>query len=272
MPDPIRAAIVDDEPIARRSIRILLDADPDIEVVGEGGDGPAAVRLLRDVPIDLLFLDVQMPGMSGFDVLRALESEALPMIIFVTAHDQYAIRAFDSAALDYLLKPFDDRRFAAALERAKRRLRQVGDSRLLRGIAELLETSGSGTGEDAKVPAPPDRRYLERLMVREDGRVLVLPADRIDWLEAADYYVRIHLGRQTHLVRESLGRLETKLDPERFVRIHRSTMVNLERVRELQPWFQGACVVILTDGTRLKLSRARKERVEARLQGLRVRG
>jgi two-component system LytT family response regulator len=264
---PIRTVIVDDEPMARRSIRVLLEADPEVEVVGESASGAEAVELLHGAPVDLMFLDVQMPGMSGFDVLRALGKEGMPAIVFVTAHDRYVIQAFDAAALDYLLKPFDNGRFAAALDRAKRRVRQAGDSRMLRNIAEMLAGVEPATSEGELGPAGGQGAYLERLMAREDGRVVVLRTDQVDWLEAADYYVRVHLGPKAHLVRESLTSLESKLDPSRFVRIHRSTMVNVDRVRELQPWFQGAYVVILVDGTRLKLSRARRARVEALLQG-----
>jgi len=262
----IRAAVVDDEPMARRSIRILLEADPEIEVVGESGSGPEAVQLLHAVPVDLVFLDVQMPGMSGFEVLRALDPGDMPVIVFVTAHDEYAIQAFDAAAVDYLLKPFDNGRFAAALDRAKQRLRQAGDSRVLRSITELLGGSDSPVPEDDPGQISDRGRHLERLMVREDGRLLVLRTELIDWLEAADYYVRVHVGPRVHLVRETLSSLESRLDPRVFVRIHRSTMVNLDRVRELQPYFQGAYVVILVDGTRLRLSRARRARVEALLQ------
>ena len=264
MTAPIRTIIVDDEPVARRSIRILLEADPEVEVVGESGTGAEALRLLRAAGVDLMFLDVQMPGVGGFDLLRALHPEEIPAIIFVTAHDRYAVQAFEAAALDYLLKPFDDGRFTTALARAKQRLRQAGDNRILRGISELL-----GGGEPGGTESTPGRKpggFLERVMARETDRVLVLPVERIDWLEAADYYVRVHIGPKSHLVRESLASLEDRLDPRKFVRIHRSTIVNLDRVLELQPWFQGAYVVILTDGTKLKLSRARRPRVEALLR------
>ena len=262
----IRAIIVDDEPMARRSIRILLEADPEVEVVGESASGAEAIELLHAIPVDLMFLDVQMPGVSGFDVLRALGPESMPAIVFVTAHDRYAIQAFDAAALDYLLKPFDNGRFGAALQRAKRRVRQAGDSRVLRSITDLLAGVAPAMPNEESGPAVSQGGHLERLMAREDGRVLVLRTEQIDWLEAADYYVRVHLGHKAHLVRESLTSLESRLDPSAFVRIHRSTMVNVDRVRELQPWFQGAYVVILADGTRLKLSRARRARVEALLQ------
>ena len=242
----IRCLIVDDEPAARGALRSLLDQEPDIEIVGELADGESALRFLRKVSPDLLFLDIQMPEMDGFEVLRQLESSQLPVIVFVTAYDQYALRAFDSEAVDYLLKPFSDERFHQALARARR---QVGNGRIgslseeLRRL--LLKTAPSD------VPG----EYLTRLLIKADGRIAVVPLTEVDWLEADGDVVKVHAGRNTYELRETMKEIESKLDPTRFVRIHRSTMLSVERIRELQPWFKGDYVVVLRDGTKLKLSR-----------------
>jgi two-component system LytT family response regulator len=245
----IRALIVDDEPLARERIRHLLRGVSDVQVVGECRDGPAAVEAVRTAGPDLMFLDVQMPEMDGFEVLRLLEPGEIPAVVFVTAYDRYAIEAFEVRALDYLLKPFDRDRFLKTLQRVREHLRTRG---------------GAGAGELhallRDLPARPGRS--ERLVVRSGGRIVFLPVAEIDWIEAADNYVRLHAGKQVHVMRETLQRLESTLDPERFVRIHRSTMVNLERVRELQPWFHGEYVLILTDGTRLTTGRAHRARLD----------
>jgi two-component system, LytTR family, response regulator len=259
-----RALIVDDEPLARQNIRLLLEADPEVEIVGEAGDGAAAVRAVRRLSPDLLFLDIQMPEMNGFDVLAALDAERMPAVVFVTAYDQYAVRAFEVHALDYLLKPFDDARFERALRRAKAQLSQREIGRLSQRLLALLED------RDANARAPgaasarttPPTNYLTRLLVKSAGRVFFLKADEIDWVEAADYYVKLHVGRKGHLLRESMSELEARLDPQKFLRIHRSTIVNLDRVREMHPLFGGEYAVVLHDGTELKLSRSRREQLQ----------
>jgi two-component system LytT family response regulator len=249
----IRTVIVDDEPLARQRLRRLLEADPDIAIVGESGDGQQAVADLQELRPDLAFLDVQMPVLDGFGVLQALEGMPLPVVIFVTAHDRYALKAFEVHALDYLLKPYDKARFAVALERAKLQVRQGSAATLNDRLQELLQ------GVPARRPGP------ERLMVKSGGRIYFVRIEDIDWIEAAANYVRLHVGKEDHLLRESMSGLEKKLDPARFVRIHRSTIVNLERIRELQPAFHGDYVVILRDGTELALSRGCREKLETSL-------
>jgi two-component system LytT family response regulator len=249
----IRTLIVDDEPLARQRLRALLDGDPDIEVVGECGDGKQAVAEVRRLRPDLLFVDVQMPVLDGFGVLEALAGGAMPVVIFVTAHDRYALKAFEVHALDYLLKPFDRARFAAALARAKTQVQQGLAGALDERLLDLLQS------------LPNHRRVPERLIVKSGGRVTFVPSADIDWVEAAGNYVRLHVGREDHLLRESMSGLEEKLDPKRFVRIHRSTIVNVERIRELQPVFHGDYVIVLKDGTELPLSRGYRDNLESAL-------
>jgi two-component system LytT family response regulator len=254
----LAALIVDDEPAARGAIRTLLADDPDVEVVGECGDGRAALQALRDLEPDLLFLDVQMPEMDGLSVLRQADPARLPVVVFVTAYDQYALQAFDVHAVDYLLKPFDDARFRQAVARAKHQARQGQLGALSRQLRALLDAGGAA-------PAPGGGRYLKRLTIKSGGRVSIVAIRDIDWIEAEGDYVKIHAGRSWHLLRETMKRLETEFDPATFVRIHRSTMVNVERIKELQPYFRGEYVVILQDGTKLKLSRGYKSQLEAAL-------
>jgi len=245
----IRTLIVDDEPLARQRLRRLLEADPDITLLGESGDGQQALADLRNLRPDLVFLDVQMPVLDGFGVLQALAGSSLPVVIFVTAHDRYALKAFEVHALDYLLKPFDKARFGSALEHAKTQVRQGTAAALDERLQELLQTV------QARRPGP------ERLIVRSAGRIFFVRIEDIDWIEAAGNYVCLHVGKEEHLLRESLTALEKKLDPARFVRIHRSTIVNLERVRELQPVFHGDYVLILQDGRELAVSRGFRDRL-----------
>jgi two-component system LytT family response regulator len=271
----IRTLIVDDEPLARQRVRKLLEADSDISILGECSDGKQAVAELRKLRPDLVFLDVQMPVLDGFGVLQSLVGTEMPVVIFVTAHDRYALKAFEVHALDYLLKPFDKARFGAALERAKAQVRQgsavaLGDrlEKLLQTLApphlQPLAFKGREETENplpraAKVDAG---RRLERLMVKSDGRIYFVRIDDVDWIEAAANYVRMHVGKENHLLRETLTALEMKLDPARFVRIHRSTIVNLERIRELQPAFHGDYVIILLDGTELAVSRGFRDNLK----------
>ena len=252
----IKAIIVDDEPLARRNLRVLLRNDPDIELIKECSNGAEAVVSIRAVAPDLVFLDVQMPEMDGFEALEHLAGEPLPVIIFVTAYDQYALKAFEVSALDYLLKPFDDARFHKALAQAKRQIEQQDASELGKKLLTLLGT------REAKADTP---RYITRLMVKTAGRVLFLRIDEIDWIEAYDNYVRLHLSGKAHLLRQTMNELEAALNPEQFARIHRSTIVNLDRIKEMYPHFNGDYLVRLHDGTELKLSRSRKEWLEQRL-------
>lgn len=264
---PIRMLVVDDERIARQSLCAMLSTDPEVEVVGQCASGSLAVEALRQQPVDVLFLDVQMNGMDGFQVLRELGRERSFAVIFVTAHDAYALKAFEVHALDYLLKPFDDERFSRVLARAKEHVRGSRIQRAALQLAGLLGTSAASPPAPAAPPAPAPAapRYAERLVLKDVGRVAFLPVSEVDWLEAEDYYIQAHAGEQTHLIRQTLREMETQLDPRRFVRIHRSTIVNVQRVKELRPLFHGEYQVILRDGTSLKLSRGYRERLDALL-------
>jgi two-component system LytT family response regulator len=253
---PIRTLIVDDEPAARDGMRHLLTADPEIVLAGECANGREAAAAIRDTAPDLVFLDVQMPELDGFGVLREVGVERAPMVVFVTAFDQYALRAFDVHAIDYLLKPFTDDRFRQSLDRAKQQVRQGRLGDLSSKLAALL---------DHDEPAPVRQPYLDRLVVKSGGKVTLLPVGEIEWIDAEGDYVRIHVGKTWHLLRETMKNLEDQLDSARFVRIHRSTIVNLEKVKELQPFFRGEYVVVLHNGTTLKLSRGYRDNLEARL-------
>ncbi|HWA86854.1 MAG TPA: LytTR family DNA-binding domain-containing protein [Opitutus sp.] len=258
--DRIRTIVVDDEPVARRGVRLLLDRDPEIEVAGEAGSGAEAVELIARVRPELAFLDVQMPGCDGFEVLGGVEAAATPVVVFVTAYDEHALRAFEVNAVDYLLKPFDDARFASALARAKQAVRrrpvEMVDARLRQLLTYLKNTPAvAGTTENA-----------ERILVKSSGEIFFLKADEIDWIEAEGDYMKFHVAGKTHLMRETMARLEARLDPKKFVRIHRSTIVNIDRMRKLSPSFAGEYAVVLQDGTKLKLSRGYHERIAALLK------
>jgi two-component system, LytTR family, response regulator len=260
MMKPIRALIVDDEVLARRRIRNLLRGRVDFAVVGECANGHEALSAIRRHAPDLVFLDVQMPDLDGFGALEELTADELPVIIFVTAYDQYAVRAFEFHALDYLLKPFDDERFEKTLEWARAQLEQQRFRQLSERMFALLEDhqgrSKSGAGKTSAAPKP-----LSRLIVKSAGRVFFIRAEDIDWIEAEGYYARLHVGGKSHLLRETLTNLESQLDQNRFLRIHRSTIVNLERIRELQTQSHGEFTVVLNDGTQLKLSRSYRDRL-----------
>ncbi|MGH7461058.1 MAG: LytR/AlgR family response regulator transcription factor, partial [Longimicrobiales bacterium] len=252
MSDPIRVLVVDDEPLARAGVCELLARDPELDVVGEAANGEDAVTAITELRPDLVMLDVQMPGMTGFEVLRVVGPERMPAVVFITAYDQFAVRAFEVNAVDYLLKPFDDERFAITLTRAKKTVRQSHAGELSRRLAELLDKS------DTPIPTPlpaTTAGYTDRMVIKSGGRVFFLRTDEIDWVEAADYYVKLHAGGKNYLLRETMNALESRLDPRRFFRVHRSAIVNLDRIRELQPYFRGEHMLILSDGTRLKLSR-----------------
>lgn len=245
----IRALIVDDEPLARERLRTLLRKEPDFEIAGECNDGARAVAAIEKLRPDVVFLDVQMPEADGFDVVEAVGAKEMPEVVFVTAFDKYALKAFEVHALDYLLKPFDRERFAATLGRVRARVKE-DTNKLPRQLASLLRELR---------PAP---RYLERLVIRAGGRVTFLRADEIEWIGAAGNYVELHAGKQTHLLRETMNAIEEKLDPARFLRIHRSTIVQVDRVREMQSTFHGDYSVVLRDGTRLTLTRNYKEKLQ----------
>jgi two-component system LytT family response regulator len=254
----IRALIADDEPAARAAIRSLLADDPEIEIAGDYADGRSALDAIRTSRPDLVFLDVQMPEMDGISVLRALDPAELPVVVFITAHDRYAVNAFEVHAVDYLLKPFDDRRFGQALAVAKERVRQGRLGALRQELIDLL-------GAPEAAAAPSDGSYLKRLVIKSGGRVTLLGVADIDWIEADGDYVKVHAGRAWHLLRETMKHIEGQFDPAQFVRIHRSTIVNVERIKELQPYFKGEYVVKLHDGTSLKLSRGFRPHLEKAL-------
>jgi two-component system LytT family response regulator len=245
----VKILIVDDEPLARERIRTLMAGQKDVTVVGECRDGRSAVKAIRELSPDLVFLDVQMPEMDGFGVLEQLAQEPLPAVIFVTAFDQYAIRAFEVSALDYLLKPFDTERFGKALDRARMEYeRRAG------GI--LHEHIGAALAEWMQ-----RKKYADRLAIRAGGRVCFVRLDELDWVEAAGNYVRLHAGKEEYLYRETISQLETELPPEKFARIHRSRIVNVDRVKELHPLFHGDYAVILKDGQQFTLSKTYRGRL-----------
>ena len=253
---PITALIVDDEPLARAGLRDLLANDPEIVVVGECANGEEAVETIRAVQPALVFLDIQMPGLDGFQVLARLAAETLPVCVFVTAYDRHSLRAFDVNALDYLLKPIEEVRFAQAVTRAKRTIRERRVARFGQQVLDMLGSAGvpeAGGG------------YLTRLVVKSTRRTVLVPVEEIDWIEGASYYVKIHAGGREHLLRETIVTLEARLDPRRFFRVHRSALVNLERIAELQPTSGGSHTVVLRSGARLKLARSRRAALEGLL-------
>lgn len=251
-PPRIRTVIVDDEPAARRGLRLLLERDPEIELVGEAADGAAAAQLIRRVQPELLFLDVQMPGGDGFETLARVGVAAAPVVVFVTAHDAHALRAFEVNAIDFLLKPYDDARFEAALARGKAAVRQRSSAATDARLEQLLHY----LDERARAVEP-----RERIAVKTSGEIVFLHADEVDWIEADGDYVRFHVGTRSYLMRETMAELEARIDPRRFVRIHRSTIINLDRVHKLSPTFTGEYAVVLRDGTKLRVSRGYHDRL-----------
>jgi two-component system LytT family response regulator len=246
--------IVDDEPLARERLLGLLSNETDIEVLGQCRDGEEAVSAIHERHPDLVLLDVEMPRMDGFEVIDTIGPERMPMVIFVTAYDQHAIKAFQVRALDYLLKPFDRERFSDALQRARTQIESQTNGDLGKRLLALMK--------DIKRDAP----KTDRLVVKSGGRLFFLRADEIDWIEAAGNYVRLHVGSQSHLLRETMNAIESRLDPERFFRIHRCRIVNVERIQEMQPWLNGEYSVVLRTGVRLTLSRGYREKLQDKLK------
>jgi two-component system LytT family response regulator len=251
---PVRAIVVDDEPLARDCVRLALREHPGVRIVAECADGEEAVEAIRSQRPDLVFLDVQMPGMDGFDVIEEVGVEEMPVVIFVTAYDQHALKAFEIHAVDYVLKPFDDARFADSVAHACERIRQADEVSLaarlegvLRELPARLQDEDGGDG------------WARRIMVRDRDRILFVPAEDVDWIEGAGNYVRIHAAGDSHLIRATLTGMAERLDPARFVRIHRSTIVNVDRIKEVQPWAGGDYIAILHDGETLKVSRGYRE-------------
>ena len=250
----IRTLIIDDVALARDRLKRCLASDSEIEIVGECDNGAQAVADIRSLAPDLIFLDVEMPAMDGFGVLEALEDERSPEVIFVTAYDEYAIQAFEVNALDYLLKPVDCERLSKAVERAKSRLAQSSrDDHLDGRIRAMLEDIKTGS------------KFLKRLTIKLTGRSILLPTDEIDWIETHGNYVKVHAGRESHMIRGTMQSLETKLDPEKFVRVHRSVIVNIEKIKELHPRSNGDQDLVLQNGQQVVLSRNYRERFFALL-------
>ncbi len=245
----IKTLIVDDEPLARDRVKRFLRDEHDINVIGECGNGKEAVSAIKEKKPDLVFLDIQMPEKNGFEVVKALDEKDMPSVIFVTAYDQYALQAFDVHALDYLLKPFNRERMHKAVSHARDQIETKRVGNLDERLASLIADLKSG------------KKYLERLVVKSVGRVFFLKVDEIDWIEAAGNYVKLHTGREAHMIRETMNGIEAKLDPDKFLRIHRSTVVNIDRIKELHPMFSGDYAVILRNGIELALSRNYRERL-----------
>ncbi|MDQ3062554.1 MAG: LytTR family DNA-binding domain-containing protein [Acidobacteriota bacterium] len=245
----IKTLIVDDEPLARERIRRMLQDEKDIVIVGECVGGLEAVETIEQIAPDLVFLDIQMPQMSGFEVLQSIEPPNVPVVIFVTAFDQYALKAFEFHALDYLLKPFSKDRLRSALNRAREQIQITQPKTVDERIAAFLN--------DLKN----DNKYLDRLLLKSSGRIYFVKTDEVDWIESAGNYAKLHVGRETHLLRETMSGLEESLNPEKFLRIHRSCIVNIDRVKELHPLFSGDYVVIMHDKCELTLSRNYRDRL-----------
>jgi two-component system LytT family response regulator len=267
----LRVLLVDDEPLARRGLRHALARHPEVVVCGECRDGREAVTAIRELRPHLVLLDVQMPELDGFGVIREVGVAHMPAVIFITAFDAFAVRAFDVHAVDYLVKPFADERFDEALHRARQRLRQDEAVELGRRLAGLLADTSGPLASAPPRPAPPEPKAErpaeppDRLLVKVGTRSVLVPVADIDWIEADDYCVTLHVGSQEHVLRDTLAALEARLDAERFVRIHRSAIVNVERIRELHHDSPTEMVVVLATGQRLRVSRNRREHLERRL-------
>jgi two-component system LytT family response regulator len=246
----IRTLIVDDEPLARERVRTLLGEEPDVDIVGECGDGVEAIDAIEREAPDLVFLDVQIPEIDGFGVLERVGPDKTPVVVFVTAYDQYALQAFEVHAVDYLLKPFDQDRFQKAMARARQSVQLHHSGDVNERLVALLQ--------DLKTP----QGHLERLVVKSSGRLFFLRVEEIDWVESSGNYVCLHVGAESHLLRETMNGIEAKLDPARFIRIHRTAIVNIDRIKELQPLFHGEYDVVLRTGTTLTLSRGYRDRIQ----------
>lgn len=245
----LRCVVVDDEPLARDLLRGMLEAYSDIEVVAECADGRTALRAIRKLDPDLVFLDVQMPKMDGFDLVQELDPETMPSIVFVTAYDRYALRAFEIHALDYLLKPFDEERLDRALTRARDYLGRADRGEELSRVLALLEDLGARD------------RYPDRIAIRRSDRTILQPVAEIDWLEADGKHVKFHIGDRTFAIREAMSRIERMLDPRTFLRVSRSAIVNVGRIREVQPWFHGDHVIVLQSGEQVTTTRTYRSSV-----------
>lgn len=246
----LRVLVVDDEPLARRKLRHFLASESDVAVVGDCRDGEEAIRRLKDGGVNVVFLDIATPGVSGLEVVERIGPAAMPAVVFVTAYDQYAVRAFDQEAVDYVLKPFDRERLAKALGRARKRRVEGGPEDLIRRLSAVLAELRPRSG------------YPDRFVVKSAGSAVFVKVDDVDWIEAQANYVALHVGKETHLLRETMNGVEAKLDPEKFVRIRRTAIVNLARVKALKPWIKDEHVVVLHDGTRLTVGPTFKQRLD----------
>lgn len=262
----INTIIVDDEPLAREGIRMLLEKDPDIFLAAEFRSGKEALEYIQNKSADLMFIDIQMPGMSGFDTVSCITPECRPVIIFVTAFDQYALQAFKIHAIDYIMKPISDEDFSQALSKAKEYIRLKAFRDISFKLSGLLQDLGGIKEPDSNISAADEQgdsiKYIDRFPVTLSGRTFFIRTDSIDWIEAYDYYVKIHESGKSHLYRETMNKLETRLNPEKFVRVHRSAIVNIDRIREIETFFNGEYMIILNDNTRIKLSRSRKDHLK----------
>ena len=266
----LHVLLADDEPIARRRIVRFLRAEPGVDIVAECATGAEALTALQEKRVDVAILDVQLPDKDGLRVVAEFGAERMPAVIFVTAYDEYAVRAFEVQALDYLLKPVTAERFHAAFLRARahldRALASQRGERLTALLAELVNADGELSPAQGRTAVQPAAQHAERLTVKSDGRVYFVKSDAVDWVAAEGNYVRVHTGTTSHLIRETISAVEAQLDPTLFCRIHRSTIVNLDRIREMQAWFAGDYMIILKDGAKLKLSRTYRDRLQARLR------
>lgn len=267
----IRALVVDDESLAREALLVMLNDDPEMEVIGECRNGKEAVTVIRQQSPDVVFLDIQMPEMDGFQVVEEVGAKRMPVTVFVTAYDKYALRAFEAHALDYLLKPFDHDRFNTALQRAKTFVQQQKLGEISESLFAVLQDMKLKTGES---PSEADNRKpergaqkepIDRVVIKSSGRIYFLKIEEIDWVESAGDYLSLHSGSQTHLIRERMGNFYAKLDSQKFLRIHRSTIVNIERIKDIEPLFKGDYIITLTSGIRLKASRGYRRDLQALL-------
>lgn len=256
----IKSVIIDDEALARRRIKKLLTVKPDIDVVAECNNGKDAIASIERLKPDLVFLDIQMPEMNGFEVIERWDVKNFPVVVFVTAYDSYAIKAFDVNAVDYILKPFDDERFYLALDRACTMIEQKETGAWAKRVFNMLHGMQS--------PIPAMQNYLDRIVIKSSGRIHFAATETIDWIEASGKYLDIHAGKEVHRIRESMNELENRLDPKQFLRIHRSYIINVSRIREMQPWHKGEYIVILKNDAKLITGRGYRRNVDALLNRL----
>jgi two-component system, LytTR family, response regulator len=264
----IRAIVVDDESLAREVLLVMLSDDPEIEVIAECRNGREAVATIREQSPDIVFIDIQMPEMDGFQVIEEVGAKQMPVTVFVTAFDKYALRAFEAHALDYLLKPFDHDRFESALQRAKTLVRQQKIGEMSENLFAMMQDMKLKTGEstseaDNRKPEGADHQQpIDRVVIKSSGRIYFLKVEDIDWVEGAGDYLSLHSASGTHLIRETMGDFHARLDARKFLRIHRSTIVNIERIKDLQPLFKGEYVITLTSGKRLRSSRGYRRELQ----------